>query len=108
MLIGEILRLGPAQAPSGSSQPLSSSSIASSSSLTSAMFVSPTSSSQIHLQPATQHDAASAGPSVPRSPQRDAVRAVLDRVLGAMNRFRDASPLMGTIHDGLVSLQGAM
>lgn len=48
---------------------------------------------------------ASAGPSML---QRDAIRAVLDKVLGAMNRFRDTSQLMGTIHDGLVSLLGAM
>ncbi|RPD60171.1 hypothetical protein L227DRAFT_502556 [Lentinus tigrinus ALCF2SS1-6] len=51
---------------------------------------------------------ASAGPSTARTPQRDAIRAMLDRVLGAMNRFRDASPLMGMIHDGFVSLLAAM
>ena len=39
--------------------------------------------------------------------QRAAVRAMLDRVLQAMNRFREACPLMGMIHDGFVTLQGA-
>ncbi|KAI0359774.1 hypothetical protein OH77DRAFT_1493304 [Trametes cingulata] len=49
-----------------------------------------------------------AGPSSARGPQRDAIRAMLDRVLAAMNRFRETSPLMGMLHDGFVSVQGAM
>lgn len=33
---------------------------------------------------------------------------MLDRVLAAMNRFRETSPLMGMLHDGFVSVQGAL
>ncbi|KAI0367956.1 hypothetical protein BV20DRAFT_1054354 [Pilatotrama ljubarskyi] len=51
---------------------------------------------------------ATAGPSSARGPQRDAIRAMLDRVLAAMNRFRETSPLMGMLHDGFVTVQGAM
>ncbi|KAI0325291.1 hypothetical protein GY45DRAFT_1330474 [Cubamyces sp. BRFM 1775] len=36
-----------------------------------------------------------AGSSTAGAPQRDTIRAMLDRVLAAMNRFRDTSPLMG-------------
>ncbi|KAI0671826.1 hypothetical protein C8Q78DRAFT_1031033 [Trametes maxima] len=39
---------------------------------------------------------ATAGPSGgARGPQRDVLRAMFDRVLAAMNRFRETSPLMG-------------
>ncbi|KAJ3007901.1 hypothetical protein NUW54_g3366 [Trametes sanguinea] len=54
--------------------------------------------------------AASASSSSARAPaaQREAIRATLDRVLAAMNRFRETCPLMGMLHDGFVSVQGAM
>ncbi|KAI0787565.1 hypothetical protein C8Q74DRAFT_1366419 [Fomes fomentarius] len=108
VLIGEIIRSGPVQAPS-SSQPLSSFASSSSAipSYSSSSLTSPLHSHRSRMQmpsgsvPAT----ASAGPSMS---QRDAIRAVLDKVLGAMNRFRDTSQLMGTIHDGLVSLLGGV
>ena len=105
VLIGEIVRSDAVQALS-SSQPLH--------------LFDPYAPSSSQSRPQTQSrptyaavltgtaPAASAGPSTARTPQRDAVRAMLDRVLGAMNRFRDASPLMGMIHDGFVSLTAAM
>ena len=49
-----------------------------------------------------------AGSSSGSAPRREAVRALLDRVLAAMNRFRESSPLMGMLHDGFISVQGAM
>ncbi|PIL35487.1 transcription factor [Ganoderma sinense ZZ0214-1] len=51
---------------------------------------------------------AGAGPSSSPTGQRDAARGLLDRVLAVMNRFRETSPLMGMLHDGFVSVQGAM
>ena len=110
VLIGEIIRSGRVQAPS-SSQSVSSFAPSSSASSVNPLYASSASSSgqlqtQLYMQPGTgSAPTASAGAGMP---QRDAVRAVLDRVLGAMNRFRDTSPLMGTIHDGLVSLLGAL
>ena len=109
VLIGEIIRSDAVQALS-SSQPLHLFD----------PYAPSSSSSPSQSQPQTQFrptyaavltgtaPTASAGPSTARPPQRDAVRAMLDRVLGAMNRFRDASPLMGMIHDGFVSLTAAM
>ncbi|KAI9000431.1 hypothetical protein BD414DRAFT_511159 [Trametes punicea] len=42
------------------------------------------------------------------SQRREAIRVMLDRVLDAMNRSRETSPLMGMLRDGFVSVQGAM
>ncbi|KAI0775118.1 hypothetical protein BD413DRAFT_653678 [Trametes elegans] len=94
VLIGEILRLAPAHPPS--SQPPSYAAVAASSSSSAA--------------------AAVAGPSTARPPQQQqqqqqreaAIRAMLDRTLAALNRFRETAPLMGMLHDGFVSVQGAM
>ncbi|KAH9847663.1 hypothetical protein C2E23DRAFT_490406 [Lenzites betulinus] len=40
--------------------------------------------------------------------QQQQHRAMLERVMAAMNRFRETSPLMGMLHDGFVSVQGVM
>ncbi|KAL7279257.1 hypothetical protein ACG7TL_007098 [Trametes sanguinea] len=78
VLIGEILRTPAAQAPSS---PRTYAAVAAS---------------------------ASSSSSRAPAPQREAIRAMLDRVLAAMNRFRETCPLMGMLHDGFVSVQGAM
>lgn len=57
---------------------------------------------------ATTQRQAAAGPSSNPTAQREAARTLLDRVLAVMNRFRETSPLMGMLHDGFVSVQGAM
>ncbi|KAM5531794.1 hypothetical protein V8D89_014564 [Ganoderma adspersum] len=57
---------------------------------------------------ATTQGQAAAGPSSNPTAQREAARTLLDRVLAVMNRFRETSPLMGMLHDGFVSVQGAM
>ena len=99
------------QEPS-SSQPFSSASITSALASTStgtsfaAQFAE--SSARLETAPTAPSLAASGGPAAAAPAQRAAVRATLDRVLGAMNRFREACPLMGMIHDGFVTLQGAM
>ncbi|KAI0833592.1 hypothetical protein BC628DRAFT_1414358 [Trametes gibbosa] len=49
-----------------------------------------------------------APPTHQQQQQRQQHRAMLDRVMAAMNRFRETSPLMGMLHDGFVSVQGAM
>ncbi|EJF64875.1 hypothetical protein DICSQDRAFT_167027 [Dichomitus squalens LYAD-421 SS1] len=59
-------------------------------------------------QPARGTTSGTTGPGWSPAPRREAVRALLDRVLAAMNRFRESSPLMGMLHDGFVSVQGAM
>ena len=91
VLIGEILRATPAPLLSSFDPPASGFAFAHTSATPFAGPVTP---------PAT----ATSGPPAQRAP----ARAMFDKVLGAMNRFRETCPLMGMIHDGFVTLQGAM